>query len=132
MLDYCPPVGLLPPLVLAGSGAEGSEKILGIWDGFSLIFLVKSMILRLKPQKNSRLRRALPGSSIFEVECKKNCLKTDQNPPNLGLIFWDRRVIAPPCFGGSRNKGGNNPTNRVDSVVVPAVIGGMSSASEHP
>ena len=38
-------VGLFPPPCYGGVGAEGAEKFLGIWGPFSLIFLVKSVIL---------------------------------------------------------------------------------------
>ena len=60
------PLGL-SPLVLAGVGTEGAEKFLGIWGRFSLIFFIKSMNLTLNPQKISRLRRAFPETSIFEL-----------------------------------------------------------------
>ena len=66
-IGLSPTPGFILPLVLAGVGAEGAEKILRIWGCFSLIFFIKSMNLRLNPQKNSRLGRAFPETSIFEL-----------------------------------------------------------------
>ena len=73
-------------------------------------FLHKIDDFEAKIPKNSRLRRAFLERSIFKVQGGENRLKILQ----IRTFDFGTIRIIPPCFGGSKNKGGIIPTIRVD------------------
>ena len=97
---------------LDGVGAEGAEKILGIWNVFSLIFFIKSMISRQKSQQQKNAPAARSWRRLFlKPEVGKIISKSSKSGP---LILGPLELY--PCFGGIKNR---RYTGNSKSMIVP-------------
>ena len=96
---------------MAGVGAEGADKFLGFGSRFSSIFLIKSYILRLKSQKNSRLRRAFTETFIFELLIIQNPTEILKIDLQKSYLFDPLGFIPPLLWWGPRWGGGDKPND---------------------
>ena len=99
------PLGL-SPLVLAGVGAEGAEKILGYWGWISSIFFIKCTILKLKCQKKFAPAARFSWNIHFWCLSRVKLSQIGQNWPQKTMSFYrfiPPLVTRPPLVRGGIN-----------------------------